>query len=63
MDRRRLSQEEDPYSVPSSYSENNSVKTADILRDPKPPKLPPRDVDRVPVPMVSSLLFPLNSDL
>ena len=54
MDRRQFSQEEDPYSIPFTMSEN-SVLNMDTLRDPKPPKLPPRDIEKVPVPTVSIL--------
>lgn len=51
VDRRQFSQEEDPYSIPFTMSEN-SVFNMDTLRDPKPPKLPPRDIEKVPVPTV-----------
>uniref|UniRef100_A0A2L2YNW9 Dwarfin sma-2 n=3 Tax=Entelegynae TaxID=74971 RepID=A0A2L2YNW9_PARTP len=39
--------EEDPYSLPGMTSRNSIYG---ILGDPKPPKLPPRDIPRVPVP-------------
>lgn len=44
--------DEDPYSVLNSY-DGVSQKMADTLRETKPPKLPPRDLNRVPVPTVS----------
>lgn len=47
-DRRQLPIDEDPYSVPvSSFDQSRS---SDTLKEPKPPKLPPRDLNRVPVP-------------
>lgn len=42
----RLS-DEDPYSLPGVTSRNSIYG---VLGDPKPPKLPPRDIPRVPVP-------------
>ncbi|KAG8201116.1 hypothetical protein JTE90_028784 [Oedothorax gibbosus] len=50
-DRRQmpLPLDEDPYSVLSSY-DGVSQKMADTIRETKPPKLPPRDLNKVPVP-------------
>lgn len=48
--------DEDPYSVLNSY-DGVSQKMADTLRETKPPKLPPRDLNRVPVPTVSFRKF------
>ncbi|GFT91862.1 dwarfin sma-2 [Nephila pilipes] len=39
--------DEDPYSLPGLTSRNSIYG---VLGDPKPPKLPPRDIPRVPVP-------------
>ncbi|GIY31575.1 MH2 domain-containing protein [Caerostris extrusa] len=51
-DRRQmpLPTEEDPYSVLNSC-DGVSQKMSDTLRESKPPKLPPRDLNRVPVPV------------
>lgn len=43
---RHLIPEEDPYSLPGS----GNSKIYGVIREPKPPKLPPRDIPRVPVP-------------
>ncbi|KAF8778106.1 Dwarfin sma-2 like protein [Argiope bruennichi] len=43
----RNGNEEDPYSLPGLTSRNSIYG---VLGDPKPPKLPPRDIPRVPVP-------------
>ncbi|XP_055930166.1 uncharacterized protein LOC129960643 isoform X1 [Argiope bruennichi] len=51
-DRRQmpLPTEEDPYSVLNS-SDGASQRMSDTLKECKPPKLPPRDLNRVPVPV------------
>ncbi|GFY41527.1 MH2 domain-containing protein [Trichonephila inaurata madagascariensis] len=51
-DRRQmpLPTEEDPYSVLNS-SDGVSQRMSDTLKESKPPKLPPRDLNRVPVPV------------
>ncbi|XP_023233771.1 uncharacterized protein LOC111633435 isoform X3 [Centruroides sculpturatus] len=42
--------EEDPYSLPTSTNSSSS-RIYNGFRDSKPPKLPPRDSERIPVPM------------
>jgi len=50
VDRRKHSHEENPYTVLPSSSDSTNFKTFDTCRDSRPPKLPPRDMERVPVP-------------
>ncbi|GBN75305.1 hypothetical protein AVEN_36269-1 [Araneus ventricosus] len=47
----RNGNDEDPYSLPGLTSRSSIYG---VLGDPKPPKLPPRDIPRVPVPTVSA---------
>lgn len=49
MLRSKLPPQEDPYSVPVSSSDG--LSRMDMAKEPKPPKLPPRDLNRVPVPL------------
>lgn len=46
----RMTADEDPYSLPGVTSRSSIYG---VLGEPKPPKLPPRDIPRVPVPTVS----------